>query len=196
MAKRKAKGIIILFTLIGLIIAGFYGIRYSMVRLGHSVYKVEYSEIVERYAAEFELDPYFIFAVIKTESDFEENAESNVGARGLMQVTEPTFDWVKTKISDKDIMYDQIFDPEVNIKVGAFLLSYLYDEFGSNEVTLAAYHAGRTAVNGWLKNTTYSKDGKTLHTTPISDTNHYISKVMKSYRAYEKIYENEKGEQQ
>lgn len=182
-----------MFTLIVLIIAGFYGIRYSMVKLGHAVYKTDYIEIAERYATEFQLDPYFILAVIKTESDFETTAESSVGAKGLMQITEPTFDWVKTKIPDKDIMYEDIFEPEVNIKVGAFLLSYLYNEFQSNEVTLAAYHAGRTAVNGWLKNTTYSKDGKTLQTTPISDTNHYISKVLKNYQTYQKIY-NEKGE--
>ncbi len=185
----KAKHIIVTFVFIAIAIIGFFGVKIGINKVQKSIYKIEYSELVNQYAEEYDLDPYFIYAVIKTESNFQADAESNVGARGLMQVMSNTFDWVNTKIKSPDTTFDDMYNPEDNIRYGGYLLSYLVNEFDNYEASLAAYHAGRTAVNNWLKDSAYSSDGKTLDTIPISDTAHYVGKVMKNYKMYQKLYQ-------
>lgn len=186
--KIKWKPIIIILTLIILILFAVIGVQYGQKHFLKLIYKTDYSDIVTKYAAEYDLDPYLIYAVIKTESNFEQNATSNVGARGLMQLMNDTFQWVNTKMKDTTVTYDDMYNPEINIRYGAFLLNYLLEEFGNTKAALAAYHAGRGAVNKWLQDTAYSSDGKTLHTIPIRDTNHYVQKVMNSYYKYKVIY--------
>ena len=56
---------------------------------------------MEYYADKYGLEYAQVYAIIKTESGFKPNALSAVGARGLMQITEETFDWIKTKIAPR-----------------------------------------------------------------------------------------------
>lgn len=177
-------GRIFLALLAALLIVCFFG-RYEIAK---SVYPLEYDKYVYKYADEFDVDPLVVFSIIRTESGFNEEATSNVGARGLMQIMEPTFDWIKLKLHDEGTTYNDMYDAETNIKYGVFLISYLINEFQSVETALAAYHAGRTKVNGWLQNEEYSSDGITLEKIPIRDTNHYVHKVMKCFNMYKKIY--------
>lgn len=156
-----------------------------------AMYPKKYQDLVEKYAAQYGLDENFVYAVIKTESGFQPDACSENNARGLMQITEDTFHWIGTKLgSDVSGQYthDDMFQPEVNIMYGTFLLSYLEQEFGDDQVVLSAYHAGRGAANQWLADKNYSSDGKTLDVIPYSDTSHYVSKVMKNYQRYNQIY--------
>ena len=115
-------------------------------------------------------------------------ALSNVGARGLMQIMEDTFDWVKLKIGDEDTQYLDMYDPETNIRYGCWLLGFLYEEFGNVETTMAAYHAGRGQVNQWLSNRDISSDGVHLDDIPISDTAHYVRKIVRAMDTYKKLY--------
>lgn len=154
-------------------------------------YPIKYSEYVEMYADENNIDKYLIYAVIKTESNYDEKAVSSVGARGLMQIMEDAFDWVSFKMNDtRDLKYDNMFDAEYNIQYGSYLIMLLYDEYQDEETALAAYHSGRTNVNNWLKDDKYSSDGKTLDAIPSAATNYYVKKVMKAYNAYTNLYEN------
>ena len=70
-------------------------------------YPCRYNEYVEYYAGKYNIDPLILYSFIRTESNFNPNAQSNVGARGLMQITEETFDWIKLKIAPSE---DLIFD--------------------------------------------------------------------------------------
>lgn len=151
-------------------------------------YPLGYSSYVQKYAEEYELDPNFIYAVIKTESSFNPKAISHVGARGLMQIMPETFDWINSRLKLSDITYDDMFDPEMNIRFGSYLYSVLLIEFDSYRSAVAAYHAGRGSVNKWLNDTTYSVDGHTLDKIPINDTAHYVDKILKAYERYKKIY--------
>ena len=54
------------------------------------VYPLKYQEQVEKYAKEYEIDELFIYAIIKSESDFNKQAESISGAKGLMQIMDNT----------------------------------------------------------------------------------------------------------
>ncbi len=153
------------------------------------VYPIKYENYVEKYSEEYGVDKYLIYAIINTESGFDSDAQSNVGARGLMQLMDNAYDWVKYRMGDeRELTYDDMYNAEYNVQYGTYLLKLLYDEYGSYNETIAAYHAGRGAVNGWLENKEYSNDGEVLDKIPSRDTNHYVSKVMKAYEAYINLY--------
>lgn len=153
------------------------------------IYPEKYEALVEKYAHKYNVDEKLIYAVIKTESDFNPNAESDVGARGLMQLMEDAYEWVSYRMGDdRGITYDHMFVPEYNIEYGTYLLMLLCSEYDTPETALAAYHSGRGNVNKWLEDSDLSLDGKTLSDIPSSVTKHYVSKVMKAYSAYNNLY--------
>ncbi|MCM1059397.1 MAG: lytic transglycosylase domain-containing protein [Eubacterium sp.] len=153
------------------------------------LYPIEYGELVENASRETGIDKYLICAVIKTESGFSPEAESDAGARGLMQLMEDAFDWVRFRMEDgRDVSYDDMYDPAYNIEYGSFLLKLLYEEYGDERTALAAYHSGRGCVNGWLEDERYSSDGRTLDKIPSETTEHYVKKVMTAYEGYTNLY--------
>lgn len=153
------------------------------------IYPLNYNQYVEKYSAAYGVDKYLVYAVIKTESGFDEQAVSDVGARGLMQLMEDAFDWVDYRMNDDDGMtYDDMFTAEPNIKYGTYLLSLLYSEYNDEKTALAAYFSGRGSVNKWLAEKKYSLDGKTLDKIPSSSSAHYVHKVMTAYRSYTNLY--------
>lgn len=150
------------------------------------LYPIKYEMYVEKYSQEYNVPENLLYAVIRTESSFESDAVSNVGAVGLTQIMPDAFDWINYKMGeDKD--FDSLYDEETSIRYGAFLLGYLLDEFENPEAALAAYHAGRGNVNKWLNDKAYSKDGIHLDSIPIPDTAHYVRKVMRSVNIYNKL---------
>lgn len=185
--KRSRAPLIITIVIIAAALIAI-GVYFGYNKYMESAYPIKYQNYVEKYAAENHLDKYFVYAVIKTESGFDPSAESNVGARGLMQIMEDTFDWVKFKSGDEDTVYYDMYNAETNIRYGCMLLGYLMEEFGNVEAAAAAYHAGRGNVNNWLADKKYSKDGVHLDEIPISDTAHYVDKITKAMDKYVKLY--------
>lgn len=168
-----------------LVIAGVLG--YSMYR--EKSYPLDYSEYVEKYSKENNVDKFLVYAVIRTESGFRSDAVSSVGARGLMQITEDTFDWIKFRLGDEESEYYDMYDPETNIKYGCWFLGFLSEEFAGIDEVASAYHAGRGSVNEWLKDQKYSDDGVHLTKIPGRDTAHYVYKITKAMDAYIRLYD-------
>ena len=187
MVVRIRKFVIPLVLAI-LAVIGCFAVHAGVQHFYRQNYPVHYRDTILKYAAEYEVDPLFILAVMKTESDFNPNAVSEADARGLMQIAETTFDWIKDKLNDETSVFSDMYTPEINIRYGTFFLHYLYQEFESLELAAAAYHAGRGAVNDWLTDSTLSSDGETLHKIPSSVTAHYVNKVMNAYDKYCSIY--------
>lgn len=150
------------------------------------LYPRPYSEIVEREAAEFNIDESLVYAVIKTESGFDKNAQSHAGAMGLMQLTPATFEWISSLYPPEK--EGDVLEPEVNIHCGCALLRLLLDQFGTIDVALCAYNAGMGNVSEWLSGGKYSSDGESLHTIPYPETAHYLKKVKKAAERYREIY--------
>ena len=156
----------------------------------------DYEENVLKYSKEYDMDPRFIFAIINTESHFNPDATSNVGARGLMQLMEEAYDWVKFRMNDdRAHTFDDMYDPELNIEYGTFMLKFLYDKFDhSYELTAAAYHGGMNAVDTWINDGTVDPDNFRLEDVPSDVTANYIYKVMNAYNKYkEKLEEDFKN---
>lgn len=186
--KRKQKRI--RFICIILAFCTFFGGILNITNIKKKfIYPKEYSYLVEKYAAINNLDENYVYAVIKTESNFNPEAISDAGAMGLMQIMEDSFEWVKFKMGDTATeSYSDICDPEVNIKYGTYLLKLLLTEYGSMETSSAAYHTGRGNVNKWLTDKDFSTDGKILSNYPSDVTEHYVNKVMTAYKEYTDLY--------
>ena len=179
--KSKIIGIILAAGLI-ILTLGFIA-QSAMTKY---LYPIRYEQYVEKYSQEYNVPENLIYAVIRTESSFKSDAVSNVGAVGLTQIMPDAFEWINNKLGE-DKAFESLYNEETSIRYGAFLLGYLLDEFENPEAALAAYHAGRGNVNKWLNDKAYSKDGIHLDTIPISDTAHYVRKVMRSVNIYNKL---------
>lgn len=144
-----------------------------------------YEEYVIKYSYENGVDPRFTFGVINTESHFDPKATSDVGARGLMQIMEDAYNWIRFRKDDqREHSFDDMYDPELNIEYGTYYLGYLYERYGSYELTAAAYHAGFNAVDSWIEDGRVDPDDFRIEDIPASDTAHYIDKVMSAYNNY------------
>lgn len=150
------------------------------------IYPLKYSEYVEKYAEEYNIDKYLVYSVIKAESKFRADAESHKGAKGLMQIGDTTAKWAETEIG---IDSTKMFEPETNIKTGCWYLQRLYKEFGNRDLVIAAYNGGSGNVRKWLETHEYSRDGERLHNMPFKETQNYVDKVNKNYEKYKEIYD-------
>lgn len=146
----------------------------------------KYKELVEYYAEEYRLPTELLYAVIKTESNFDSDAVSRAGAVGLMQIMPETFAWLTEKTGER-LSSERLTDPEINIRYGAFFLHFLYEYYGNYETALAAYNAGMGNVTKWLLSDEYAKDG-ILVKIPFRETDRYVRLVTKRAEQYKKLY--------
>ncbi len=182
---RKLFNVLIVFIAVFIIISAVTT-AYNIVM--HIIYPVRYYEYIDKYSKENGLDEYLVMAVIKAESNYIHDAHSGV-AQGLMQITNETGLWISEKL-DMDFTEKDLVDPETNIKMGCFYLSYLIDHYNKNtDVALAAYNAGMGNVAKWLKNGHYSSDGVNLSHIPFKETRDYVKKVNKYRETYRNLYD-------
>ena len=157
-------------------------------RAQHPLY---YADTITACADAQELDPALVAAVILCESSYDPKAESRLGARGLMQLMPDTAEWVAHKLGEDgaDYSFDNLYDPQTNIRFGTWYLGYLSRRFNGDATKIVcAYHAGQGNVDSWLKNPQYSSDGVTLDVIPTQDTATYASRVLRARDIYHKYY--------
>ncbi len=154
---------------------------------------MQYRDIIDRYAAQYNLHPAFVCAIILNESSFNTSAESRVGARGLMQLMPDTAQWIAHKLDlDSTYAFDQLWEAETNIRFGCWYLNYLSKLFGGDAVTVAsAYHAGQGEISSWLSNASYAPDGRALvlDAMPDGPTKTYAGRVTRDYAIYDALYD-------
>ncbi len=156
-------------------------------------YRIEYSEYVEKYSKENNVDPLLIYSIIKAESNFDKDAKSNKGACGLMQLMDET----AREVAQNAIMeYEKgktLYNPEQNIALGITYFKDLQDYFKNDGLALAAYNAGIGNVRKWIKQGSIKEDGSDLENIPYKETNMYVRKILKDYKIYKKLYVNRVG---
>lgn len=177
--KRNGIKMLVIFLVLAAIVLG--------VTVGCDTYlkhrlPLKYSEQVEKYAAEFSLDKYLVYAVISTESGFDEKAESRVGARGLMQLMPATAEWINEKYALNENA-ENLFDADTNIRLGCAYLSYLFSRFGDEKKVICAYNGGEGNVKEWTE-----KYGENLDYIPYEETRKYLKKVTVRYEIYKALY--------
>lgn len=176
-----------IIKVVGLIL--FFIIFINIKSIFKSFYPMKYEDNIIKYSERYSINPCLVAAVIRTESNFNENAVSHRGAFGLMQIMPDTAIWIAEKMELKDFKVENLYDTEVNIAMGCWYLDNLSIEFNGNiDLVLAAYNGGRGNVQKWLKNREYSTDGKSLNNIPFEETDKYVKKVKTNYNIYLKLY--------
>lgn len=188
MSKTVKSALAIVLILGALIFSGVM-MKKASKSVEHEAYPLDYLTIVKKKAAENGVPLSVVYAMIFQESRFDPNAESADGARGLMQVMKITHDWIDSYRGESKGDWDDLFDPEVNLDYGIWLLGYCYREFGNWETVYAAYNAGINRVKGWLSDPTYSEDGVTLKEIPYAETRKYVEKVSSYRKDYQTVYD-------
>jgi len=151
------------------------------------LFPLEHEEIVEKYASEYGVDPYLVYAVIHTESRFRESVVSPAGAMGLMQVTEETGEFIAKRLEIDGYAKEMLFTPETNIRMGVYYLSYLEESFPIKETQLAAYNAGPNRIREWLLDDEISS-GDVLTDIPFEETKDYVERVSLREKIYRTLY--------
>lgn len=159
------------------------GTAYSRTKREAAIYDTALSS-----AAAYGISPALVLAVMRTESDFCENAISDAGAIGLMQLMPDTFSYLRDEHFEESLPDTAVWEPAVNIRYGTYYLAYLYGRFGNWSTALAAYNAGEGRVADWLSDPVLSPDGKTLTDIPYPETKAYVTKVLSHYHAYLEKY--------
>ena len=182
--KKICKFFIVLVVIITILIVIFLNKNTIM----KSIYIIKYSEFVEKYSKEYDVDKNLIYACIKAESNFNENAESKKGAKGLMQLMDSTGKEI-AKGLDMSIDDDDLFEPEINIKLGTKYISKMLKKYENIELALAAYNAGSGNVDSWINSNKIKSDGTDVENIPFKETNNYVRKILRDYRIYRELYD-------
>ncbi|HEV7370983.1 lytic transglycosylase domain-containing protein [Arenibaculum sp.] len=135
-------------------------------------------------------DPALVHALIRQESTFDRRAVSPVGARGLMQLMPGTAREVAGKLGLTHSNVRLTDDPEYNITLGNWYVQNLLDRFnGSYVLATAAYNAGPSRVQGWLRQFGDPRaEGVDvidwIEMIPIYETRNYVQRVMEGMYVY------------
>jgi peptidoglycan lytic transglycosylase len=148
---------------------------------------LRHEDIIRQQAAEKGVPADLIAAVIYAESRFRDQT-SHAGARGLMQITPSTAKLIERLSGGQTFKFEDLSDPDINIRYGTFYLRYLVDKFGDNEVAaLAAYNAGETNVAAW------GGSNLQLDDIPFPETRGYVEDVLDKRDEYARHYRHELG---
>lgn len=138
----------------------------------------KYKNYVTKQSKNFNLDEALVYAIIKTESDFNKKAVSKSGAIGLMQILPKTARWIASELGE-DYNDEKLFIPEINVKYGCFYLNYLFKKFDQTDIVICAYNAGEGKVLDWIEN---GKLNEKL--IDYSETKNYLKRVKDYYKVY------------
>ena len=151
-------------------------------------YPRPYSATVEAAAAEFDVDPLLIWAIMRQESRFDPEAFGYAGERGLMQVMPSTQAWI-AELLEEDISPGDAFTPEASVRMGAWFLDFLLDYFDGNlELTVTAYNGGAGSVDSWQADPLVSNQDDLLRWIGFGQTREYLERVSLDYRIYQNLY--------
>lgn len=179
------------FCLLIILLAVVVGSRYVV---KEKFFPYKYQEYVDMYSKEYNLDPLFLLSVMKTESKFDDNAHSHKNAVGLMQITVETGEWAANEMGYTTFSKDDLYDEQYNIRMGCWYLRWLGDMFDNDrDLMVAAYNAGPTNVQNWLKDKNYSSNGKNIEYIPFGETKKYVDKVNTYYSVYEYLYSEDES---
>jgi len=154
---------------------------------------LRHDDIIRQQAADKNLDPALIAAVIYEESRFQDQT-SHAGARGLMQITPETADAIAKHSGGTRFRQSDLATPQINISYGSYYLRLLIDHYGGNEtLAVAAYNAGMGNVDKWVADAGGGDAFKSADQIPFPETRAYIENVMDSRDAYRKSYADDLG---
>jgi len=151
-------------------------------------YPLAHKESIFKFAEEFSIDPYLLFAIMKAESSFQRFAVSRANAKGIMQIINPTALFISSQLQMENFELIDLFLPDVNIRMGTWYLRFLIDKFSELVPAISAYNAGPENVNRWCSKYGELKTIDFIESIPFSETYNYVKRVIYYYAVYKNLY--------
>ena len=154
---------------------------------------LRHEDIIRQQAADKDLDPALIAAVIYQESKFRDQT-SSAGALGLMQLLPETAHFIATKTGGTRFTTEDLSTPQINIAYGSWYLRHLLDRYHGNKVlAIAAYNAGGTNVDEWVADAGGEDEFDHTEDIPFPETRDYVRNVLEKQEQYRENYGQELG---
>jgi soluble lytic murein transglycosylase len=164
-------------------------------------FPLPYRADLERFARDYDMDPFLMAALIRQESEFNPKAISAANARGLTQIMPATGRDLSRRLGLRTYTLTQLFLPQVNLRMGTYYLKSIADHLamgrwetaGRWEAALAAYNAGLTRVDTWSKWSAFREPAEFVETIPFTQTREYVQIVMRNADIYRRLYPAQAG---
>lgn len=184
--SKKRRKLLKKITIIIIIIVAL--ILLLKIQILPQIYPQKYSEYVDKYAEECDLDPLLIYSIIKTESNFKEEAKSNSNAIGLMQVMLSTAQEIGKELGLEEITEEELCKTEINIRIGTKYFKKLLEKYNNYNLAIIAYNAGMGNLDKWLEQGIIDEEGENIDNIPFPETKNYVKKILRNYKIYQEIY--------
>ena len=180
-SRRRRKQGAVLFVALALVLLALPFLLEAPDAIRRLTHPLRYEETIQAAAAEHEVEPTLVAAVIRAESNFAPEIESPQGAYGLMQIRPETARF----ISERGGITGDYRSPKTNIRMGTWYLSYLQDRYNGDErLVLAAYNSGEGQVDAWVV-----EDGFNVgRDIPFGETRDYVEGVLEAQDTYAELY--------
>jgi soluble lytic murein transglycosylase-like protein/TolA-binding protein len=148
------------------------------------LFPIRHWEAISEQAAKVKIDSNLVLAVIRQESAFDEKARSKANARGLMQILPSTGRKLAKQARITRYNAGKLYQAETNIALGTRYLASLLQEYERSELALAAYNAGDSRVDRWLKEWGHLNMAEFVEQIPFSETRGYVRQVLNNQVRY------------
>lgn len=153
------------------------------------MYPAPYRDALNLHAERHDVDPRLVLALARQESRFNPSVKSAAAARGLLQFINETAIKVAEEEGLKNFKLDDVYDPEVAVRLAVRYVADLLKLFPDNPYAVAAsYNTGEQNVERWIFRSRSRDIEPLVAEIAIPETKDYLAKVMSNYRAYQMLY--------
>jgi soluble lytic murein transglycosylase len=159
------------------------------VKFWQLVFPIPYRYSIDERSREQKLDPFFVAALIRQESEFNAAVISHANAYGLMQVLPSTGKQLARRVGVRRFAAPQLLAADRNIQLGTMYVRDLMNTFGgSEEYVLASYNAGPSRAKLWQTWGPFREQAEFVETIPFHETRTYVQVVLRNADTYRRLY--------
>ena len=180
-------------VIIGILLLGLLcGFLFQL--LGHNSdlrkHPREYTEIIEKYAAEYGVPEQVVYATVLNLSRFRSNFVSDDGRIGLTQLDPDTFRAL-TVMTKETLDPGILYDPDTNIKYGTYMMSYLFTKYNRWKTVVAIMLTDEETVVEWMSREENTDDQGNLIRIPNKELAQRVKIIEEDIETYSKLYYSE-----
>src|SRR3954466_13501161 len=189
--KRRVELMLGLLTILGIVLViGLHPLKHAVQEI---TLPLRHEDIIRQQSHKKGLDPALVAAVIYQESKFADQT-SVAGARGLMQITPDTANFIAKQSGGIRFTQADLATPQINIAYGTWYLRWLLDRYdGRQSLAIAAYNAGFGHVDEWVRRAGGPDAFDPKTDIPFPETRNYVQQVLERRKDYARRYSRELG---